>query len=114
MQHLRPEQSCTGNQAWQTVPAKICSLWTGYVGKKVSQYNVLKNQLPAFLLFVQTEITKQHIAAIVAFYKDIQLFSQEFKVTCTPYWHATDHWAFINIKKNDANIEHVNLKQRRY
>lgn len=106
-QHLRPERSCTeffkrltGNQAWQAVPAKICSLWTGYGGGKKKSESIQCFEKPAACVFncLYTEITK-HIAAIFAFYKDIQLFSQEFKVTCTPYRHATDHWAFINIKK---------------
>lgn len=68
-------------------------LWGGKKTKKQKKSESIQCfEKPAACVFncLYTEITK-HIAAIFAFYKDIQLFSQEFKVTCTPYRHATDH-----------------------
>lgn len=101
-QHLRPERSCTeffkrltGNQAWQAVPAKICSLWTGYGGekkKKVSQYNVLKNQLPAFLI-VCTQKLQNILQPYLPFIKTFNFSPKSLK------WHAhhTDMQQIIEL-----------------
>lgn len=111
-QHLRPERSCTeffkrltGNQAWQAVPAKICSLWTGYGGggkKKVSQYNVLKNQLPAFLI-VCTQKLQNILQPYLPFIKTFNFSPKSLK------WHAhhTDMQQIIELSLTSKKMMQI-------